>query len=110
MGLFSKFKNKDTHDTGDYEIDYVVLGEPYNDECEYEMSCACSCDNTCCDTCGFDEECDDESYVISPKGIAAYYLSLLGMADDIDDPKIDAFWILFEKDMVKNGYVTDEDE
>lgn len=55
-----------------------------------------------------DSEIDEEDIVVlTPKGIAAWDLLVLGMVDGLDDPKIDAFWTLFEEGMRKKGYITE---
>ena len=57
-----------------------------------------------------DDENEEERYVITPKGIA--YLSLLqcGLVTDINDPRIEGFWTLFEYGMRTGGYIKEEDE
>lgn len=70
---------------------------------EYELTCDCEC------------ECEDDgdnAFCITPKGIAALTLLNTGLVDDIADPRIDGFWVLFESRMGKLGYVErlDDDE
>ena len=48
----------------------------------------------------------DERYVISPKGCAWLALHNVGLIDEGDEGRFDAFWILFDKYMVDAGYVT----
>lgn len=50
-------------------------------------------------------EFEDEVYQITPKGIAVISLLQTGLASDIDDPRIDGFWSLFEQSMIRHGYV-----
>ena len=53
-----------------------------------------------------DSELEEEDIlVLTPKGIVTWNLLVLGMIDGLDDPKIEAFWTLFEEGMRKNGYI-----
>lgn len=49
----------------------------------------------------------EERYVITPKGCACLALSQVGICE-IDDPRIEPFWILFEKYMSNAGYIKEE--
>ena len=48
---------------------------------------------------------NEERYVITPKGIA--YLCLQHIGVELTDSQLDAYWVLFEHYMKKNGYVED---
>jgi len=47
----------------------------------------------------------EETYKIAPKGCAALALLRCGLITNIDDPRIDGFWTIFEKLMKDNDYV-----
>ena len=50
-----------------------------------------------------------EEYRLTPKGIAVIAMLQTGLVSDMDDPRIDGFWTIFETIMRRNGYV-EEDE
>lgn len=50
-----------------------------------------------------------EEYRLTPKGIAVIAMLQTGLVSDMDDPRIDGFWTIFEIIMRGNGYV-EEDE
>lgn len=50
-----------------------------------------------------------EEYRLTPKGIAVIAMLQTGLVSDMDDPRIDGFWTIFEAVMKRNGYV-EEDE
>ena len=52
---------------------------------------------------------DEERYVITPKGIACLSLLQCGLVTDINDPRIEGFWALFENGMRTGGYVKEEE-
>ena len=47
----------------------------------------------------------EETYRITPKGIATLAMMQTGLVEDMDDPRIDGFWTIFEAIMTENGYV-----
>lgn len=50
----------------------------------------------------------EERYVLTPKGIALVCLDHIGV--ELTDSQLNAFWILFEHYMKKNGYLVEGDE
>lgn len=52
-------------------------------------------------------EPEEEHYVLSPKGCAAVALSQVGICE-MDDSRIEPFWILFTHYMRNCGYITEE--
>lgn len=50
-----------------------------------------------------------EEYRLTPKGIAVIAMLQTGLVSDMDDPRIDGFWTIFEASMKRHGYV-EEDE
>ena len=47
----------------------------------------------------------EERYVLTPKGVATVAMMNTGLVDDMDDPRIEGFWTIFEALMILNGYV-----
>lgn len=91
----------------DHHICYPWEDDDCEMEEEYEFTCECDCD---CEAGREDDS--DESFCITPKGIAALTLVQTGLAFNIDDPRIDGFWMLFASRMEELGYVEypDDDE
>lgn len=52
----------------------------------------------------------EEKYIISPKGIAVLALLESGLINDIDDPRANGFFTLFEAKMRQHGYVVEDEE
>lgn len=52
--------------------------------------------------------CDEETYRVTPKGIAWLCLKLVGLLDTHQEGKFNAFWILFEEYMREAGYIVEE--
>lgn len=48
---------------------------------------------------------EEESYEITPKGLACLALMQVGLITDINDFRADGFWTLFELSMKEKGYV-----
>ena len=48
---------------------------------------------------------DSETYVITPKGIFVAALEITKIIEDINDPRLDAAWMIFELMMEKRGYI-----
>lgn len=48
---------------------------------------------------------EEESYEITPKGLACLALMQVGLITDINDSRADGFWTLFELSMKEKGYV-----
>ena len=63
-------------------------------------------EDTCMDV-EFHEEVneDAETYVIAPKGIFFIALETAKIIEDINDPRLDAAWMIFELMMEKHGYI-----
>lgn len=59
-----------------------------------------------------DEDLDDDNeiYQLTPKGIALLSLLQCGLITDMDDPRAEGFWILFESGMRKNDYIKEEED
>ena len=57
------------------------------------------------------DELDDDiaMYQITPKDIAILSLLRCGLIDNMDDPKAEGFWILFENGMRTGGYIKEEE-
>ena len=53
---------------------------------------------------------DNEMYQITPKGIALLSLLQCGLITDMDDPRVEGFWALFENGMRKNDYIKEEED
>ena len=53
---------------------------------------------------------DEETYRITPKGIACLSLLQCGLVTDMNDPRIEGFWTLFENGMRTSGYIKEEDD
>ena len=53
---------------------------------------------------------DEEMYRITPKGIALVSMLQCGLVDNIDDPRLEGFWALFEAGMRKHGYIVEEQD
>ena len=51
---------------------------------------------------------EEHTYVLTPKGCALAAMLDVNLVDNIDDPKVDAFWILFENYMRKGGYIKED--
>lgn len=51
----------------------------------------------------------EETYVLTPKGIATLSLLQCGLVTDIDDPRIEGFWTLFENGMRNHDYIKEEE-
>lgn len=49
-------------------------------------------------------------YVLTPKGCALAAMMDVNLIDNIDDPRVNSFWILFEHYMSKGGYIKEEDD
>lgn len=47
----------------------------------------------------------EETYKIAPKGCAVLALMRCGLITSMDDPRIDGFWMIFEKLMKDNDYI-----
>ena len=58
----------------------------------------------------YEEDDDNTRYTLTPKGLAYVALSKVGLLDDKSEGQFEAFWILFENDMRKFGYVQDNEE
>lgn len=56
------------------------------------------------------ENDDNEMYQITPKGIAILSLLQCGLISDMEDPRVEGFWTLFENGMMKSGYMVEDDE
>lgn len=52
---------------------------------------------------------DNETYVITPKGIVSLCMVQCGLTDDINDPRIDGFFSMFESSMRTCGYIYEGD-
>ena len=52
----------------------------------------------------------EEQYKITPKGIAVVAMMETGILEDMDDPRIEGFWTIFEALMTSNGYVEERYE
>lgn len=52
--------------------------------------------------------CNEETYRVTPKGIAWLCLNLTGLIDTHHEGQFNAFWILFEEYMKKAGYIVEE--
>ena len=82
---------------------------------DYREHPECYIDYKKCETLQINNEEDDnnnedeEKYVITPEGIATISLLRCGLVNDMNDPRINGFWTLFENDMGKCGYMTEED-
>lgn len=59
----------------------------------------------------FDELLDDDNttYQITPKGIALVSLLQCGLINDMNDPRVEGFWMLFENGMRRSGYIQEEE-
>lgn len=51
-----------------------------------------------------------DSWKLSPKGCAIVAMLDSGIIDDIDDERVNKFWILFQSNMLKCGYVKLEED
>lgn len=51
---------------------------------------------------------DNVMYQITPKGIAVMSLLQCGLITDMNDPRAEGFWTLFEDGMNKSGYIKDD--
>lgn len=47
----------------------------------------------------------EEKYRLTPKGIAVLAMIQTGLIEDMDDPRIEGFWSIFEAIMTRNGWV-----
>ena len=52
-----------------------------------------------------DTDKDEETYRITPKGIALFSMLQCGLINSIEDPRAEGFWILFETGMKKHEYI-----
>lgn len=52
----------------------------------------------------------EEKYVLTPKGIAILAMLQTGLVDDMDDPRIEGFWTIFDALMDRHGYVEERYE
>ena len=52
---------------------------------------------------------EEERYVLTPKGCATAAMLDVKLIEDIDDPRLNPFWVLFEHYMTVNGYVNREE-
>lgn len=50
----------------------------------------------------------EETYKITPKGIATLALLQTGLVNEMDDPRIDGFWTIFEAMMRRNEYIMED--
>ena len=76
--------------------DYIAHPENYKDDEDDEVYSESEDDNTL--------------YQITPKGIAIVSMLRCGLIDNIDDPRVEGFWMLFEDGMRKGGYIVEENE
>ena len=52
----------------------------------------------------------EEKYRLTPKGIAVLAMMQTGLLEDMDDPRIEGFWTIFEAIMTRSGYVEERHE
>jgi len=52
---------------------------------------------------------EDVTYVLTPKGCALAAMLDVKLIDNIDDSRVNAFWILFENYMARGGYIKEAD-
>lgn len=93
MGLFKSWMKKPKPEE-EFEMDfeYIDVGE------------MCDID---CDDCAFADACDGYEFtkVGRPENIASAALILSGLADSIDDPRVNKFYELYRDGMIRHGYI-----
>jgi len=50
----------------------------------------------------------EETFRITPKGIAALAMIQCGLIQSMDDPRLGGFWTIFSNDMQEHGFVLEE--
>ena len=55
-------------------------------------------------------ELEEEKYMFTPKGIAIISMLQCGLITDINDPRVEGFWTIFENGMRNSGYIVEEDD
>lgn len=78
--------------------DYIEHPENYRDDEECETLQISNEDNE-----------EEERYMLTPKGIAILSLLQCGLVNDMNDQRVEGFWMLFENGMRKSGYIQEEE-
>jgi hypothetical protein len=53
---------------------------------------------------------NEERWRLTPKGLAFIAMQQVGLINDMDEPRFEGFWTIFERLMERHGYIHYDEE